>query len=227
MIFFANFCWLSDFLPENLKLIDKLQILKGLRLSNLKNVILSYLNVNAIRNKLENLREIIKQNIDVLAVAKNKIDASFPSAQFFLERYHSPYRLDISRKSGGLLVYVKGAIPSRQLSLPKFYFRIQAFIFELNLSTEKWLVISIYSGPALNSLSRFLESFTGIIAFFSSAYNNFIRMGDFNAQPLDSSMKDFIKVNGLIYLIKENACFKGQDSCIDLILTNRRFSFKH
>ena len=97
----------------------------------------------------------------------------------------------------------------------------------MKLSTEKWLVISIYSGPALNSLSRFLESFTGIIAFFSSAYNNFIRMGDFNAQPLDSSMKDFIKENGLIYLIKGNACFKGQDPCIDLILTNRRFSFKH
>ena len=40
-------------------------------------------------------------------------------------------------------------------------------------------------------------------------------------------MKDFIKVNGLINLIKGNTCFKGQGSCIDLILTNRRFSFKH
>ena len=29
-------------------------------------------------------------------------------------------------------------------------------------------------------------------------------MGDFNAQRLDSAMKDFIKVNGLINLIKEN-----------------------
>ena len=37
-------------------------------------------------------------------------------------------------------------------------------------------------------------------------------------------MKNFIKVNGLINLIKENTCFKGQDSCSDLILTNRRFS---
>ena len=47
--------------------------------SNFKNVILSYLNVNSIRNKLENLREINKQNVDVLAVAETKIDASiFP-----------------------------------------------------------------------------------------------------------------------------------------------------
>ena len=71
---------------------------KNTDLSNLKNVILSYLNANAIRNKLENLREIIKQNIDVLAVAETKIDASFLSAQFFLEEHHSPYRLDISRQ---------------------------------------------------------------------------------------------------------------------------------
>ena len=58
--------------------IDISQILKGLRLSNPKNVILSYLNVNSIRNKFENLREIIKQNVDVLAVAETKIGASFP-----------------------------------------------------------------------------------------------------------------------------------------------------
>ena len=40
---------------------DISQILKGLRLSNPKNVILSYLNVNSIRNKFENLREIISK----------------------------------------------------------------------------------------------------------------------------------------------------------------------
>ena len=52
-------------------------------------------------------------------------------------------------------------------------------------------------------------------------------MGEFNAQPLDHAMKDFIKVNGSINLIKENTCFKGQGSYIDLILTNRGFLFKH
>ena len=201
---------------------DISQILKGLRLSNPENVILAYLNVNSIRNKFENLLEIIKQNLDVLAVAETKIDASFPSAQFFLEGYHSPYRLDISRKSGYLSVHVKATIPSRQLSLPKF----QAIPFELNLRKEKWLVISIYR-PLLDSLSRFLKSFTGIIDSVSCAYNNFIIMADFSAQPLDSAMTDFVKVNGLINLIKGNTCFKGKNSCIDLILTNRIFSFKH
>ena len=131
----------------------------------------------------------------MLAVAESKIDASFPSAQFLFEIYHSPYRLDISPKSGGLSVYVKATIPSRQLSLPKFQFRLQALPFELNLRKEKSLVMSIYR-PPLDSLSRFRESLTGIIDFFYCAYDHFIIMGDFNAQPLDSAMKDFIKVNG-------------------------------
>ena len=52
-----------------------------------------------ISQKFDNFWEIIKQNEDT------KIDASFPSAQFFLEGNHSPGRLDISQKRGGLLVY--------------------------------------------------------------------------------------------------------------------------
>ena len=123
-------------------------------------------------------------------------------------------------------MYVKATIPSRQLSLSRFQFRIQALPFEMNLSKEKWLVISIYR-PLSNSLSRVLEFLTGIIDFFSSISYNFIIIGDFNTQALDSAMKDFIKVNGLINLIKGNTWFKGQDSCIDLILTSRRFLFKH
>ena len=40
-------------------------------------------------------------------------------------------------------------------------------------------------------------------------------------------MKNFIKVNGLLNLIKRNTCFKAQGSSIDLIVTNRRSSIKH
>lgn len=95
---------------------------------------------------------------------------------------------------------------------------MQVSPFELILRKEKWLVMLIYRS-SLDSLSQFLESLTDIIDFSASSYDNFIIMGDFNAQ-------DFINVNGLINLIELNTCFKRQGSCIDLILTNRRFSFK-
>ena len=81
---------------------------------------MSYLHVNSVRKKLDNLPEIIKQKVDVLATAEAKKDAPFPSAEFFLEGYHIPYRISDSHKDGGLLVYVKETITSCQLSLPKF-----------------------------------------------------------------------------------------------------------
>ena len=52
-------------------------------------------------------------------------------------------------------------------------------------------------------------------------------MGDFNSQRTDSIVKDFMEANGFVNLINSNTCFKGKGSCIDLTLTNRKYSFKH
>ena len=83
----------------------------------------------------------------MLAVADTKIDSSFPSAQSFLEGNYSLYRLDISHKSSGLLVYIKTTLRSRQLSLPKFQFRIQALLSELNL--RKKLLVMTFTIPRI------------------------------------------------------------------------------
>ena len=57
-----------------------------------------------MRNKLTDLQTIINGNVDFVSIVETKLDASFPSAQFTLEGYHTPYRLDINNKSGGMLV---------------------------------------------------------------------------------------------------------------------------
>ena len=57
-----------------------------------------------MRNKFTELQTIINGNIDIIGNVTTKLDASFPSAQFTLEGYHTPYRLDINNKSGGMLV---------------------------------------------------------------------------------------------------------------------------
>ena len=71
--------------------------------------------------------------VDVVSIAETKIDASFPSAQFALEGYHSPYRLDVSSRGGGIFVYVKSSIPSRCLHCENLCDSIQAVPFEINL----------------------------------------------------------------------------------------------
>jgi len=45
--------------------------------------------------------------LDVFAIAESKIDESFPTSQFQILGYKTPFRLDNSGTSGGLLVYVK------------------------------------------------------------------------------------------------------------------------
>ena len=172
------------------------------------------------------MQKVICDNVDILTIAETKIDSSFPTAQFRLANYHTPYRLDISNKSGGILVYIKSNIPTRQLNCGNLCKSIQAVPFEINLRKEKWLVISIYRPPSQNS-EFFLNSLTSIIDHFTKLFDNYIIIGDFNLEPSDTTLKHFLDSNGLYNLIKGHTCFKGKGSLIDLILTNRKFSFKN
>ena len=52
-------------------------------------------------------------------------------------------------------------------------------------------------------------------------------LGDFNLKPTDPLTMTFLNEHDLINLIKNNTYFKGEGSCIVLILTNRKYSFKN
>ena len=75
--------------------------LNYLRIHNHSNITLSYLNINSIRKKFDDLKLIINENVDIICIAETKIDESFPTAQFLLSGYHKPYRLHISDKQEG------------------------------------------------------------------------------------------------------------------------------
>ena len=74
----------------------------------------------------------------------------------------------------------------------------------------------------LDSLSKSIDS-------LSSKYDNFILLGDFNSCMEDSPMKTFGEIYKLRNLIKGPTCFKNPENptCIDLILKNKRLSFKN
>ena len=54
--------------------------LKKLSIKNLNRVIISQININSIRNKIELLSEAVLGNIDILMVSETKIDMSFPTS---------------------------------------------------------------------------------------------------------------------------------------------------
>ena len=98
-------------------------------------------------NKLENLEDVVINHVDILLIAAIKIDKLFPTAQFIMEGFDKPLRLDISDKRDGLLVYVGLHLLSRQLT--KFlgcsiYFQTippQVFL-EIFMETHNYFALS-------------------------------------------------------------------------------------
>ena len=113
---------------------------------------------------------ILKNKVGILAIAEAKIDETFPTNEFLLDNYRKPYRLDNSKLSGGLLVYVMQDIPSKQFrnfTLPEDF---QVIPFEISLKNQKWLIISIYN-PNKRTIMTFLENLIKLLDFYSRIYN--------------------------------------------------------
>ena len=52
--------------------------------------------------------EIIKDKIDIYLSSETKLDSSFPSRQFIIKGYSTPFRLDRNQNGGGhYFTYVK------------------------------------------------------------------------------------------------------------------------
>ena len=88
------------------------------------------------------------------------------------------------------------------------------------------LFTSVYKPPSLK-IQYFCDSLSELLDFYSSIYDNKVVFGDFNLEISQPVMLSFKNNKNFINLVKGNTCFKGKGSCIDLILTNRRYSFKY
>ena len=73
----------------------------------------------------------------------------------------------------------------------------------------------------------FLNALFIILDHFAKTYDNYLIMGDFNLELHDKRLGYFLNSNNFVNLLKTNTCFKGSSSYIDLILTNRKSSFKN
>ena len=168
----------------------------------------------------------MSKNIDILSVCETKLDPFFPNSQFLIPGFHEHMRLDITSKRDGMVVYIKSSLPSRIISNSKLPENIQVIPFELNLKKKKWLFVSVYKLP-LQSNNYFLNTLNDLLDFYSSTYENKVVFDDFNLEPTNPVMMNFMDSQNFINLIKNNTCFKGVGSCIDLILTNRKYCCKN
>ena len=65
-------------------------ILKNMQLSTKDKVLITHLNINSIRSKLEALKCMVSRNIYILIIAQKEIDDTFPRNQFCIDGYMPP-----------------------------------------------------------------------------------------------------------------------------------------
>ena len=220
---------LSDDLDLDIETAES--ILRGIRVKNINKVIIGTLNINSLAPKFEQLREVIGNHLDILTIQETKLDSSFPIAQFLIDGYSVPYRLDRNRDGGGVMIYVREDIPSKLLSKHTFTETIEGLFIEVNLRKTKLLFFGSYrSNHAVFGVST--DDYFNQICLALDTYSNydkFLLAGDFNTEETNDSLDDFLFEHNIRNLVKEPTCFKSIEnpSCIDLFLTNTPQSFQN
>ena len=75
--------------------------LKEYRTKNSENLIIGSLNINSLRNKVDQLRLLVKDTIDILIIQETKLDETFPDGQFMIEGFMPQIRRDRNRFGEG------------------------------------------------------------------------------------------------------------------------------
>ena len=200
-------------------------ILNEIRKNYVNNVVIGHLNINSLANKFETLKVIIVDKLDILVLVETKLDNSFPEKQFIIEGYTKPYRLDRNR-NGGLLIYVRKDIPSKQLNKHLFTKNVEVLFIEVNLRKCKLLLAGTYHSnhPVYGTSDiDFFEQMRLAMDVYSN-YDKFLLAGDFIVQVGENPIDDFLHEYGTKSLVKDFTCFKSTSnpSCIDLFVTNSR-----
>ena len=205
---------------------EPFSVLTNLKLRNVNRILCAQININSIRNKFDQLKSMISGKIDILAITETELNDSFPEAQFFLEGYTMPYRLDCSEDGGGIMIFVREEIPSRSIDPSPLTNGTESPFIEINLGNRKWFFSGIYI-PHKNLVPIHLEKNGHTLDLYLKKYDNFLLMGDFNAEISEATMQIFCDSFNFNNLVKFPTCYKNPNnpSCIDLILRNKANSF--
>ena len=139
------------------------------------NPIIGYLNINSLRNKINDLRKICrKTQIHVLCIDETKLDESFPDAQFHIKGYQYPaFRKDHNKNGGGKIVYVKeGLIANRTLEYENI--NIETNCIEITISKRKRCLTFAYRPPYNNNKATFFMELNKSLCNIARKYENIL-----------------------------------------------------
>ena len=130
-------------------------------------------------------------------ISEKKIDSS-PLGNFLIGGFSKTHRLDHDLLGGGILLYVKEDIPSNLLKveikpIEDFYVTdifIFVYFYVIDLHNDKWLINCSYN-PHKNMIGDHLHTLSEKLDIYSSSYNNFTILDDFNIEMQEQQIKAF------------------------------------
>ena len=205
-------------------------ILKDIRIKNRDRVIFGTLNINSIASKIDQLRAVLGNFLDIFTIQETKLDNNIPNAELMINGYSEPYRLDRNRSGGGILIYIREDIPTKPLN-HSFNHNVEGLFIEINLRKTKILFFAGYRSDHLTyglKADDFFAELDLALDRFSS-YDKFLLAGDFNIEENEEVLDNFLCSRDARSLVKEPTCFKSIEnpSCIDLFITNSSRSFQN
>ena len=183
---------------------DCISRFKMIRAENFDNIIVGTLNINSISPKYDEFKSIVSGYFDVIIVTETKLDDSFPKAQFCIDGFSIPYRLDRNRNGGGLMIYVRDDIPSKMLTKHNLPEDIEAAFIELNFRKCKWLLCATYRAPSQNH-NYFFDNIDKCLDMYST-YERVILASDLK------SFDTFLYQHELTSINRNPTCYKNPNN---------------
>ena len=198
-----------------------------------RNPLPGYLNINSLRNKMIDVRELVgRLQLDYFVIDKTKLDSSFPSAQFHIGDYQIRNRRDRNKSRGGLTEFVKKGIITKRFKHLETILS-EKICTEITISKKRWFCMIVYRPPSSSNIDTFFAELTISLSKAVNKCDNLIITGDFN---IDITREDFLGFDkleelcdtfNLTSLIKSETCsINNYKSTIDVFLTNKRLFFQ-
>ena len=196
-----------------------------------KNLIISHVNINSVRNKFEYVYDLLSKGlIDVLCITETKLDDSFSSILFACQGYKC-YRKDRNMSSGGMMIFIREDIPHNRMSLHEIESQschIECMVFHFQVKKFKFYVICTYKNPRVPN-HLFVSMFREMLNKLDTNGDDLLVMGDFNIDMIkDNNVinDEICDVYGLKNIIKSATCFKSEKgTLIDPLLVSNTSKF--
>ena len=144
----------------------------------------------------------------MLLIFETKLVFSFSFNLFHIDGFTISYRLDRNQNSGSIMLCITEDIPSKSSTEMKLDNEIGNIFFGNQFNLKKWL-ISGFCNPKLSHMKNHFQATEEELEYYSSKYEDFIVLGDFNVAKLNPHMSELCSVYNLINLIMEPTCYKN------------------